>query len=80
MKAQPPIEIKGRMWKPDYFWFVNPDKTDTVARRIIEAVKDDLIEDEIPEGLREQYDVAITLERRKTTMNVAKTGEDITKD
>ena len=61
MKAQPPIEINGRMWKPDYFWFVNPDKTDTVARRIIEAVKDDLIEEEIPEGLREQYDVAITL-------------------
>lgn len=61
MKAQPPIEIKGRMWKPDYFWFVNPDKTDTVAKRIIEAVKDDLIEEEIPEGLREQYDVAITL-------------------
>ena len=61
MKAQPPIEIKGRMWKPDYFWFVNPDKTDTVARRIIEAVKDDLIEEEIPEGLREQYDVAIAL-------------------
>lgn len=61
MKAQPPIEIKGRMWKPDYFWFVNPDKTDTVAKRIIEAVKEDLIEEEIPEGLREQYDVAITL-------------------
>lgn len=61
MKAQPPIEIKGRMWKPDYFWFVNPDKTDTVAKRIIEAVKADLIEEEIPEGLREQYDVAITL-------------------
>lgn len=61
MKAQPPIEIKGRMWKPDYFWFVNPDKTDTVAKRIIEAVKEDLIEEEIPEGLREQYDVAIAL-------------------
>lgn len=61
MKAQPPIEINGRMWKPDYFWFVNPDKTDTVAKRIIEAVKEDLIEEEIPEGLREQYDVAITL-------------------
>lgn len=61
MKTQPPIEIKGRMWKPDYFWFVNPDKTDTVAKRIIEAVKEDLIEEEIPEGLREQYDVAITL-------------------
>lgn len=61
MKAQSPIEIKGRMWKPDYFWFVNPDKTDTVAKRIIEAVKEDLIEEEIPEGLREQYDVAITL-------------------
>ena len=61
MKAQPPIEIKGRMWKPDYFWFVNPDKTETVAKRIIEAVKADLIEEEIPEGLREQYDVAITL-------------------
>lgn len=61
MKAQSPIEIKGRMWKPDYFWFVNPDKTDTVAKRIIEAVKADLIEEEIPEGLREQYDVAITL-------------------
>lgn len=61
MKAQPPIEIKGRMWKPDYFWFVNPDKTETVAKRIIEAVKDDLIEEDIPEGLREQYDVAIAL-------------------
>ena len=61
MKAQPPIEIKGRMWKPDYFWFVNPDKTETVAKRIIEAVKEDLIEEEIPEGLREQYDVAIAL-------------------
>ena len=61
MRAQSPIEIKGRMWKPDYFWFVNPDKTDTVAKRIIEAVKEDLIEEEIPEGLREQYDVAITL-------------------
>lgn len=61
MKAQSPIEINGRMWKPDYFWFVNPDKTDTVAKRIIEAVKEDLIEEEIPEGLREQYDVAITL-------------------
>lgn len=61
MKAQSPIEINGRMWKPDYFWFVNPDKTDTVAKRIIEAVKEDLIEEEIPEGLREQYDVAIAL-------------------
>lgn len=61
MKAQSPIEIKGRMWKPDYFWFVNPDKTETVAKRIIEAVKEDLIEEEIPEGLREQYDVAIAL-------------------
>ena len=61
MKNQEPIEIKGRPWKPDYFWFVNPDKTDIVAKRIIEAVKSELTEKEIPEGLREQYDVAIEL-------------------
>lgn len=65
MSKQEPIEIKGNPWKPDYFWFVNPDKTDTVVRRIIEAVKDDLIEDEIPEGLKEQYDVAIRLGEAK---------------
>lgn len=61
MKAQSPVDINGHMWKPDYFWFVNPDKTDTVVKRIIAAVKADLTEEEIPEGLREQYDVAITL-------------------
>lgn len=61
MKAQDPVDINGREWKPDYFWFVNPDKTDVVAKRIIEAVKSELTEKEIPEGLREQYDVAIEL-------------------
>lgn len=61
MKAQDPVNLNGREWKPDYFWFVNPDKTDIVARRIIEAVKSELTEEEIPEGLREQYDVAIKL-------------------
>lgn len=61
MKAQDPVDINGREWKPDYFWFVNPDKTDIVAKRIIEAVKSELTEKEIPEGLREQYDVAIEL-------------------
>lgn len=65
MQAQEPIEIKGNMWKPDYFWFVNPEKTDIVVKRIIEAVKDDLIEEEIPEGLKEQYDVAIRLGEAK---------------
>ncbi len=61
MKAQDPVDLNGREWKPDYFWFVNPDKTDIVAKRIIEAVKSELTEREIPEGLREQYDVAIKL-------------------
>lgn len=61
MKAQDPVDLNGREWKPDYFWFVNPDKTDIVAKRIIEAVKSELTEKEIPEGLREQYDVAIEL-------------------
>lgn len=61
MKNQDPIEIKGRIWKPDYFWFVNPEKTDIVSKRIIEAVKSELTEEDIPEGLREQYDVAISL-------------------
>lgn len=61
MKTQAPVDINGREWKPDYFWFVNPDKTDIVAKRIIEAVKSELTEKEIPEGLREQYDVAIEL-------------------
>ena len=61
MKDQEPIELNGHPWKPDYFWFVNPDKSDIVARRIVEAVKDDLIEDDIPDGLKERYDVAIKL-------------------
>lgn len=61
MKDQAPVELNGRSWQPDYFWFVNPDKTDIVARRIIEAVKNDLVEEEIPEGLQERYDVAIQL-------------------
>lgn len=61
MKAQAPIELSGKTWKPDYFWFVNPDKTDIVVKRIIESVKTDLTESEIPDGKREQYDVAIAL-------------------
>lgn len=47
MSKQDPIEIKGRPWKPDYFWFVNPDKTDTVAKRIIEAMKSELVEEDV---------------------------------
>lgn len=65
MSKQEPIEIKGNPWKPDYFWFVNPEKTEVVAKRIIEAVKGDLIEEEIPEGLKDQYDVAIKLGEAK---------------
>lgn len=61
MKDQEPIEIKGKIWRPDYFWFVNPEKTDIVSKRIIEAVKSELTEEDIPDGLREQYDVAIRL-------------------
>lgn len=61
MKNQEPVNLNGKEWKPDYFWFVNPDKTDIVVRRIIEAVKGDLVEEDIPDGLREQYDVAIEL-------------------
>lgn len=61
MKARGEIEIGGIMWKPDYFWFVNPDKTDSVVKGIIHVMKKSLVEMEIPEGLREQYDIAIEL-------------------
>lgn len=61
MKAQDPIDLNGKQWRPDYFWFVNPDKTEIVAKRIIDAVKNDLVEEEIPDGLKERYDVAIAL-------------------
>ena len=65
MKNQEPIDIKGKAWKPDYFWFVNPEKTDIVARRIIEAVKFDLVEEEMSPWDQKRYDLAIRLGEAK---------------
>lgn len=65
MKAQAPIEINGKMWKPDYFWFVNPDKTDVVTKRIIEAVKSELTEEELSPWDKKRYDLAIALGEAK---------------
>lgn len=62
MKARGEIKFKdGTTWEADYFWFVNPDKTDSVVRGILRVMGGALTEEEIPDGLREQYDVAIKL-------------------
>lgn len=48
MKARGEVTFKdGTTWKADYFWFVNPDRTDAVVRGILRVMKDDLVEDDI---------------------------------
>lgn len=48
MKRRGEITFKdGTTWKADYFWFVNPDKTEAVVRGIIHVMKNDLTEEEV---------------------------------
>lgn len=48
MKARGEITFKdGTTWKADYFWFVNPDRTDAVVKGILRVMKDDLVEEEV---------------------------------
>ena len=48
MKARGEVTFKdGTTWKADYFWFVNPDRTDAVVRGILRVMKDDLVEEDI---------------------------------
>lgn len=45
MKARGEVKFKdGVTWKADYFWFVNPDKTDAVVRGILKVMANDLSE------------------------------------
>jgi len=45
MKARGEVKFKdGTTWKADYFWFVNPDKTDAVVRGILKVMANDLSE------------------------------------
>lgn len=47
MKARGEITFKdGTTWKADYFWFVNPERTDAVVKGILRVMKDDLIEED----------------------------------
>lgn len=48
MKVRGEVTFKdGTTWKADYFWFVNPDRTDAVVRGILRVMKDDLVEEDI---------------------------------
>lgn len=48
MKARGEITFKdGTTWKADYFWFVNPERTDAVVKGILRVMKDDLTEEDV---------------------------------
>lgn len=59
-KQKPFIRKDGSQWKPNFLWFTSPDNTDKVVTWIEHRSMGEE-EEEIPEGLREQYDVAIKL-------------------
>lgn len=59
-KQKPFIRKDGSQWKPNFLWFTSPDNTDKVVTWIEHRSMGEE-EEEIPEGLREQYDVAIRL-------------------
>lgn len=60
-KQKPFIRKDGTEWKPNFLWFTSPDNTEKVVTWLEHRAMKDLEEKEIPEGLREQYDVAIKL-------------------
>lgn len=59
-KQKPFTRKDGTEWKPNFLWFTSPDNTDKVITWI-EHKTMQLEEKEIPDGLKEQYDVAIKL-------------------
>lgn len=62
MKARGEVKFKdGTTWKADYFWFVNPDKTDAVVRGILKMVSSALSEEEMSPWDKKRYDLAIAL-------------------
>lgn len=62
MKARGEVKFKdGTVWKADYFWFVNPDRTDAVVRGILRVMKDELTEEELSPWDQKRYDLAIRL-------------------
>lgn len=62
MKSRGEIKFKdGTTWKADYFWFVNPDKTDAVVRGILRMVSSALSEEELSPWDKKRYDLAIKL-------------------
>lgn len=60
-KQKPFVRKDGTEWRPNFLWFTSPDNTDRVITWLEHKSMDALTEEEIPEGLREQYDVAIAL-------------------
>ena len=58
-KQKPFTRKDGTQWKPNFLWFTSPDNTDKVITWIEHRSMGE--DEEIPEGLREQYDVAIDL-------------------
>lgn len=47
MKERGEVQFKdGTTWKADYFWFVNPDKTEAVVRGILKVMSRDLVEED----------------------------------
>lgn len=47
MKARGEIKFSdGTNWTADYFWFVNPEKTDAVVKGIIRVMKNSLVDEE----------------------------------
>jgi len=62
MKSRGEVKFKdGTVWKADYFWFVNPDRTDAVVRGILRVMKDELTEEELSPWDQKRYDLAIRL-------------------
>ena len=62
MKDRGEIKFKdGTTWKADYFWFVNPDRTDAVVRGILKMVSSTLSEEELSPWDQKRYDLAIKL-------------------
>lgn len=60
-RQKPFTRKDGTEWKPNFLWFTSPDNTEKVVTWLEHRSMKDLEEKEIPEGLREQYDVAIKL-------------------
>lgn len=60
-KQEPYTRKDGTVWKPNFLWFTSPENTDRVVNWLEHKSMQSLEEEDIPEGLREQYDVAIKL-------------------